>query len=180
MTRTPPLQADVYALARDRGEMAGELPLAALPRLAESLLSADGGMHWRIRGEVDARGRPGAVLQLEARLPMECQRCGGRVEFELRRDARFRFVADEARLGTEPDDDDEVDVIVGSQHMALVPWIEDEAILSLPLVPRHDAADPQCRTAVPLGAADGGLATEAARPNPFSVLAGLKPGSGRN
>lgn len=181
MTQTPPLQADVFTLARDRGEIAGELPLATLPRLAPMLLSTDGALRWRIRGEVDDRGRPGAAMHLEAALPMECQRCGGRVDVALLRDAHFRFVADEAQLGTAPDEDDDVDVIVGSQRMELVPWIEDEAILSLPLVPRHDAADPQCRPAVPLGAVAGeAVAAEAARPNPFSVLAGLKPGGKPN
>jgi len=181
MTRNPPLQADVFALARERREIAGELPLAALPRLAESLLSTDGALRYRIRGEVDDRGRPGAAMHLVARLPMECQRCGGPVDIDLRRDARFRFVADEAQLGAEPDDDDDVDVIVGSQRMELVPWIEDEAILSLPLVPRHEAGDPQCRPAVPLSATAGEPASaEAVRPNPFSVLAGLKPGGKSN
>lgn len=180
MTRTPPLQADVFALSHDRREVAGELPLAALPRLSPSLLATDGALSWRIRGEVDDRGRPGAAMHLQAVLPMECQRCGGRVDVELLRDARFRFVADEAQLGTEPDDDDDVDVVVGSPRMELVPWIEDEAMLSLPLVPRHDSADPRCRPAVPLGAVAGETAAAEARPNPFSVLAGLKPGGKPN
>jgi len=181
MSQMPPLRTDVFALARDRREIAGELPLAALPRLAASLLSTDGVLRYRIRGEIDARGRPCAAMHLAARLPMECQRCGGRVDVDLDRDARFRFIADEAQLGTAPDEDDDVDVIVGSQRMDLAPWIEDEAILSLPLVPRHEAGDPLCRPAVPLGAAAGETgAADTGRPNPFAALAGLKPGGKPN
>ena len=54
--------------------------------------------------------------------------------------------------------------------MALLPWIEDEAILSLPLVPRHD----DC--ASPL-AGEGEPAPER-RQSPFAALAGLKRGHG--
>lgn len=179
MSRNPPPQTDVFVLARERRTIDGELPLADMPRLAASLLSTDGVLTYAIRGEVDDRGRPGAGMHLRATLPMECQRCGGRVDIVLDRDARFRFVADEEQLGATPDDDDDVDVIVGSPRMELVPWIEDEAILSLPLVPRHEADDPHCHPAVPLGtgAVDEVLS---GRPKPFSVLAGFKSGSKPN
>lgn len=174
MTRNPSLQADVFALARERRAIDGELPLADLPRLAASLLSTDGRLRYRIRGEIDERGRAGAAMHLHALLPMECQRCGARVDILLDRSARFRFVADEQQLGATPDDDDDVDVIVGEPHMDVVPWMEDEAILSLPLVPRHDPDDPACRPAMALGAGDAPAAAEDARPNPFSLLTGLK------
>lgn len=179
MTRHSPPHADVFALARDHGTLDGTLPFAELPRLAASLLSTDGALAYAIRGEVDDRGRPGAAMHLDATLPMECQRCGGRVDVALDRDARFRFVADDEQLGATPDDEDEVDVIVGSPRMELVPWIEDEVILSLPLVPRHEPGDPLCRPAVPLGAG-GAEDGNVGRPNPFSVLAGLKPGDKPN
>ncbi len=180
MTRTRSLQADVFALARERASLAGVLPFADMPRLAASLLASDGELAYAVDGEVDDRGRPGAAMHLCATLPMECQRCGGRVDVALDRDARFRFVADEDELGTTPDDDDEIDVIVGSPRMDLVPWIEDEAILSLPLVPRHADGDPHCRPAAPLGAVAAAEEAANVRPNPFSVLAAIRPGSKPN
>jgi uncharacterized protein len=52
--------------------------------------------------------------------------------------------------------------------MDIAAWVEDEAILSLPLVPRHD----DCHTRLPAE-----VASEAAeRPKPFAVLADLKAG----
>jgi uncharacterized protein len=163
----PPI-VDVFELARERGVVEGELVLDTLPRLALSLVRADGALHFCIRGEVDAHGHPGAEMQLHADLVLQCQRCNEELKYELRRTARFRFVASEEDLAAIPIVDDDVEVIVGSHAMAVAPWVEDEAILSLPLVPRHDECRPEY--------ADETEATHAEpdRPHPFAVLAGLK------
>lgn len=172
MSSVTPLLVDAYELARERRTIEGDLALADLKRLAASLLRAEGSLQYRIRGEFDGQRRPGAEMNLSATLLLECQRCNQALEFPLRRNAHFRFVTSEEELNALPLDDDEVDEVVGSQHMDIAAWIEDEAILSLPLVPRHD----DCRPAVPLvGAPEGDDAVEK-RPNPFAALASLKAG----
>ncbi len=66
----------------------------------------------------------------------------------LERDVPFRFVHDEQELNALPIEDDEVEDVVGSPATDLLAWVEDEAILSLPLVPRHeDCAVPLRRRA---------------------------------
>jgi uncharacterized protein len=167
VARTP-LVVDVFELARQRGTVQGALPLAELPRLAASLVRSDGAIRFKVDGLVDDRGQPGAQMWLESDLVLECQRCGGETVFQLRREVRFRFVADEEQLNQLPIDDDDVEEIVGSHHMNVAAWVEDEAILSLPLVARHE----HCR---PLGEAVPSAApAREARPNPFAVLARLK------
>ncbi len=100
-------------------------------------------MKYRIAGRLDDRGRPGATLSLTGQLELECQRCGAPFAFRLERDAVFRFVASEEELNAVPiDDDEEAEAIVGGHSADLVAWIEDETILSLPLVPRHDDCKP--------------------------------------
>lgn len=163
-----PLTADVFELARERRTIEGELPLSALPRLASSLRRSDGQLAYRVRGMVDERGHPGAQMQLAADLVLECQRCSQELAHRLQRAAQFRFVGSEEELNALPVEDDEVDLVVGARHMDIAAWVEDEAILSLPLVPRHD----NCRPAIPLAAADSGEK----RPNPFAALAELKTG----
>ena len=120
---------------------------------------------------MDERGRAGATMTLRATLLLECQRCSEEMEFPLQRQARFRFVSTEEELNALPIEDDETEVVVGSRQMDVATWIEDEAILSLPLIPRHDF----CRPAAEKGA---GTATEqgSERPNPFAALAALKEG----
>ena len=109
-------------------------------------------------------------MKLSARLPLLCERCNEPMLFPLEREVAFRFVGDERELNALPIEDVEVEEVVGSASMALLPWIEDEAILSLPLVHRHD----DC--ALPLGG-EGEPAQER-RPSPFAALAGLKRGHG--
>lgn len=172
MPSVTPFLVDVYELARERRTIEGDLALADLKRLAASLLRTEGSLRYRIRGEIDERGRPGAEMHLSATLWLECQRCTQELDFPLRRDAHFRFVSSEEELNALPIDDDDVDEILGSQHMDIAAWIEDEAILSLPLVPRHD----DCRPAVPLVATPEGVDGGEKRPNPFAALASLKAG----
>jgi len=162
---------DVFQLARERATIEGELRLADLPRLASSLLSQQGSLRYRIRGEVDERGRPGATMELQATLLLECQRCTADLAFPLRREARFLFVSDEEELNALPIEDDEVDVVLGSRQMDVANWIEDEAILSLPLIPRHGT----CRPPATKDAAAAATEPPAARPSPFAALAALKP-----
>ena len=161
------MPVDVFELAARRESVRGEIELARLPRLAGSLLSTAGALHYEVRGLIDADGHPGADLSLRGRLLLECQRCNAPFEFVLERETRFRFVRSEAELDALPLEDDEADVILGSQAMDLPGWIEDEAILSLPLVPRHESCSP----------VDGKSAQTvptAQRPSPFAVLAALK------
>jgi len=173
MPAVKPLLLDVFELARERRTLEGEVALAELPRLAASLLKAEGGrLQYRIRGAVDERGRPGAEMSLSACLPLECQRCNRELAYSLKRDAHFRFVASEEELNALPIEEDDIDVIVGSRYLDVAAWIEDEAILSLPIVPRHD----DCRPAASVAAAPAVSNGEGERPNPFAVLAGLKSG----
>ena len=109
-------------------------------------------------------------MTLSGHLTLRCERCNEPMRFELARKVPFRFVGDERELNALPIEDDEMEVVVGSSGMALLPWIEDEAILSLPLVPRHE----DCGLPLP-GIADR---VESGRPNPFAALAGLKRGDG--
>jgi uncharacterized protein len=177
MTPRSPSYIDVFELARDRATIEGSLPLASLPRLAAALAPPDGELRYRIQGELDERGRPGARMHLLGDLVLECQRCNKPYTFRLERDAQFRFVDSEEELNALPVEDDEVDVVVGERRMDVSTWIEDEAILSLPLIPRHEWGDTACRPEVELGAGEESSKDTIGREHPFAVLAGLKPGS---
>jgi uncharacterized protein len=161
---------DAFRLARTQETLRGEATMAQLPRLAQSVLDPAARVTYEIAGRIDSEGHPGAVMKLRAQLPLRCERCNEPMPFPLEREVAFRFFSDERELNALPIEDVEVEDVVGSASMALLPWIEDEAILSLPLVPRHD----DC--AVPL-ASEGEPASER-RPSPFAALAGLKGGRG--
>jgi uncharacterized protein len=91
------------------------------------------------------------------------------VDVPVHIDRSFRFVESEAQAELEDDESSE-DVLVLSQDFDLVGLIEDEVLMDLPVVPRHET----CPVAIKLLAADPDFEDTPAKPNPFAVLAGLK------
>jgi uncharacterized protein len=164
---TATLTINSFDLARRKARIEGEFSIASLPRVASTLAGTEGALEYSVEGWVDAEGHPGGTLNLKANLPLICQRCGESMDWDLDRSARFRFVREEGELDQVPLDDDELDAVVGAEAMDAVAWIEDEVLLSMPLVPRHT----ECRPA-------GTEAIDGGRPHPFAALAALKHGSG--
>ena len=175
-----PLKLDVAAFAADHAELAGEWPLATMPRLQESTVEDEAPpapVHWRVQGELrELSGGTAEVwlhLRADARLSLCCQRCLGPVQDTVAVERSLRFVADEqqaAALDAELEDD----VLSLERVTDLRELVEDELLLALPLVPRHA----ECPQPLPLPVDD--LQEEAVeeRPNPFAALAALKKKDG--
>ncbi len=176
MKNSNPMQVDVFELAKRGGSREGRLGLADLPRLAASQAPQAAEPHppapieFRFEGFTDERRRPSAHLSLHGEIDLPCDRCGKPIRWTVRVDARYFFVRGEDELARLPVDESEEEPLLGSTRFDLHELIEDEAILALPMSPRHDA----CDLAVPLPAPDEPPA-EAVRPNPFAQLQKLKP-----
>jgi uncharacterized protein len=101
-------------------------------------------------------------------LSLVCQRCLGPIQTQLDIQRSFLFVAGE-QAAAEQDADSEEDVLALTHALDLRELVEDELLLALPLVPRHQI----CLQPLPLGT-DEESAEQ--RPNPFAALAALKRG----
>ena len=170
VTFRPSPTIDSFAFARGGRRIEGNVAVAQLPRLGELLTeyvtTSEGALHYKIEGLIDDDGHPAADLHLDGQLNLICQRCNAPLAFRINRTTRFRFVATEEELNSLPIEDDEIDAVVGSRNMSILDWVEDEAILSLPLVPRHDGC------AAPLSSDD--VQNPAPASNPFAVLLALR------
>jgi len=175
MTQKPldPLHLDVAALAADGGEQAGQWPLAMLPRLSESALpteTPDARVQWHVRGEArPIVGGPAEIwlhVAADVRLALCCQRCLGPVFETVGVDSALRFVHGENQAAA-LDGELEDDVLALERFTDLCALIEDELLLVLPLVPRHDV----CPSPLPVPD-DAPVVDDA--PHPFAALAGLK------
>jgi uncharacterized protein len=175
-----PAKLDVAAFAAAAGELDGRWPLAQFERLmaaAANDASALGGIvvNWRARGE--RRSMRGGVhgddrqvwlhLVASTGLPLECQRCLEPVEVKIEIERSFLFVHGET-MAAQLDADTEDDVLALTRALDLRELIEDELLLALPLVPRHDA----CPKPLPVPHDEADPAD--APPHPFSALATLK------
>ncbi len=167
---------DVKAFAQAGAKLAGHDSLLKYERLALEAkgLHPDLLVDWQAEGELRAAlGGMSQVwlhLKVRASFPMECQRCLTPVDIPLEVDRAFRFVADEATAEA-LDDESEEDLLAMSREFDLRELIEDELLMALPVVPKHD----ECPTAVPLASSDDDFEeASAVKPNPFAALAGLR------
>lgn len=170
-----PLRLDVEGFARQSGHLDGVWPLASLARLTALLAGPPAPRHevaWQADGE--SRERTGTQSELWLRLravvalTLACQRCLGPAEVPLVVDRRIRFVQDEATAAA-LDAELEDDVLVLTRSLDLRALVEDELLLALPLVPRHE----RCRAGVPMPARSGEIVPD---DSPFAALAALKKG----
>lgn len=166
---------DVKAFAQTEGALEGASPLTQWTRLSLEQVPGDlqaGAVRWRLEGyAVPVAGGADEIwldLDAEVDLPMQCQRCLKPVLTTVVAERSFRFVADEATAAA-LDDEAEEDILVLSRDLDALALVEDELIMALPLVPRHEV----CPEALPMVAGDP-LVQEEVRPHPFAALAGLK------
>jgi len=155
-----PAVIDGLAFARSAGVLKGRLGMDSLPRLAQSGCSG-AALDFILSGEINERGKPGLRLAVTGSVRLECQRCLGEVEWPLRIETQLELAAAEAEMLAA---DDDIDRVVAGHDMNVAALVEDELILALPMVPKHE----RCQAAA---GADGD-----SKPSAFQVLAALKKG----
>jgi uncharacterized protein len=158
---------DVFELARQSRRVEAQLSLDRMPRLASMVAGATGPVRIWLAGRIDEMGRGAAVLGLRAELVLVCDRCGRSVNWALDAQAGFFFVDSEEELNAQPITVDGDEALLGGSHFDWWELAEDQAILGLPISPRHSECD--------LPAQAGWQEFEEIR-RPFSVLAPLKKG----
>lgn len=163
-----PLLVDVVAFVKSgRAEHRTEA-VSQFPRLAEEVFAGKPSVRWSVSGELrDASGQaqePWLHVQAIAQLPMQCQNCLEQVQVDLQVGRWIRFAKDEARALLE-DETSEEDVLALSDSFDLRSLVEDELLMALPMVPRHEHCAME----------RGGVAGHAqALEHPFAALAAWK------
>jgi uncharacterized protein len=176
-----PEKLDLAAFIQDGASLQGEWLAASLERLADAAAPdapAQGwpALRWSLQGETrqPKGGKAQSWLRVtaEAQVALTCQRCLKPVEERIDVDCWLRFVDTEAEAAALDADSDD-DVLAMPRHLDARELIEDELLLALPLVPRHEV----CPEPLPQPDDDEPAAEEEAeRPNPFAALAALKRG----
>lgn len=151
---------DGLQFARKAEVRQGWLNLANLPRLAEMPCSTEG-LAYQVSGAVNAEGKPCLRVGISGLLQLVCQRCLGPLPHQVV--VSVELVLSENLREIEEADDD-VNRVLATREMDVAPLIEDEVILSLPIVPRHE----NCAWAA--------VAEPEVRESAFGVLANWKRG----
>jgi uncharacterized protein len=158
---------DGFEFCRLKERREGEIAVSDLNRLADELVNQSGLLHWSLQGGTDQVGHPQLTLSVAGVVQLRCQRCLAPIAFTIASESVLILANDEssadeidALLG-----DDTIDVIVGSKTLDIVGLIEDEALLALPLAPKHVT----CPDQVALDALQN-----VKKDSPFTVLKNLK------
>jgi uncharacterized protein len=162
------LVIDSLKFAANGDCVTGRLSLAAMPRLADALVDTAGSLDCRIgsfRGEGGLDGKMGLILQVSGRLWLHCQRCLGKVAFDCVIDSRLLLVPEGVVWSEDELESEDYDAIPAEHELDVMALVEDEVLLALPLVPRHE----DCQAP-----ATGVQEAEERAASPFAVLAGLK------
>jgi uncharacterized protein len=159
----------------------GFLSLDDLPRVAleAATRSQDDGFEWAVNtffdGVTGGEPRLKMNLTLKGQMHLICQRCMQPCLVEIEESRQFVFLANEALADAFPMEDDALEPLVASSQFDLLGTIEDEILLSLPLIPKHPEGVCE-RSALGSGADDPLNQGEALKKpdNPFNILKNMK------
>lgn len=155
------LVIDSAKFTRDKAILKDSLPVTALTRVADSLCSQQGVIHYQVQGGIDALSRPTLTLKVKGTLDMLCQRCLMSMPLVVAIDTMVTLFMSEEAIDAAEMDDPDIDGILFTEKLDVAVLIEDELILALPYASMHQ----ECNT---------DKIVKADKPNPFSVLAALK------
>ena len=153
---------DAFEFSRSNGHRDGVTPVAEMSRLNQDCADQSGEIAWAVDGASHKAGYPQLTLSVSGTVKLVCQRCLTPFSYEMDSSTVLVLGKDDEHADEieETLDDESIDVIVGSRTCDLRELIEDEALLALPQVPKHDV----CPDTTVLDT------LKAQKPSPFAVL----------
>jgi uncharacterized protein len=150
-----------------------DLPEQPVVRQLSDMPSDGRGVVWfEVDVVAEVGRRPRLSLKVQARLHLTCQRCLQAMLFNADERAMFEVgLASRAESGSgdigEQADLEQPEELLVEDEFDLAGLIEDQLILAVPYVPRHEF----CETTAPASSDE----TDTEKVSPFRVLGGLKP-----
>jgi uncharacterized protein len=161
------LVIDAFEFCRLKERLEGETAVADLKRLAADCVRPATILRWSLVGGANALGYPQLTMSVAGTVQVMCQRCMTPYDYSFDSESVLVLAKSEEQADEieEAIADDTIDVIVGSKTMNVMELVEDEALLALPLSPRHEV----CPDTTALDAVN-----ERKQPSPFDVLKNIK------
>ena len=132
---------DPFKFAAEGQSISGEVPLADLGRLSDVLVDRQGKASYSVTGEFGRDRQARLRVKASGMLPVQCQRCLGRMEWPLDIERVLELVRKGQPIPDEELENDEFDAIEATADMDVLAVIEDEVVLAMPIAPRHEHCD---------------------------------------
>ena len=165
-----PLAVDAIRTAQKRLDYSGIYSPGQVTRLAASVVSVDSDVQTSLSFDIDNLRLAVINGQSDVTVTLECQRCGKTFEHQVYAKYCFSPVRNDEQAEALPEAYEPIEVDEFGE-VDLLAMIEDEIILSLPVVPVHESEHCEVSDA---DMVFGKLPAEVEKPNPFAVLASLK------
>ncbi|KAA8730266.1 MAG: 23S rRNA accumulation protein YceD [Ewingella americana] len=165
-----PLAVDAVRTAQKRLDYSGVYTPDQVTRVAASVVSVDSDVETSLSFNIDNQRLAVIEGKSAVLVTLECQRCGKTFEHQVHTTYCFSPVRNDEQAEALPEAYEPIEVDDFGE-VDLLAMIEDEIILSLPVVPVHESEHCEVSDA---DMVFGKLPEEAEKPNPFAVLASLK------
>ncbi len=167
MSAAFPETVDAWRMVASTRHFHGSLPIAALPRLCESLANPAGQLRYELEFGRDGLGVAFLAMRVEGALSLICQRTLEAFEWPVSMSAQLGLIRHEADESGLPPGYEAL--LVGEGELRLSDVIEDELMLALPIVPTKPGADDAEEIVYSTENAEA-----RAREHPFAALASIK------
>ena len=165
-----PLTIDAQRAAQKNLDYVGSYTPEQVARIAESVVSVDSDVESKLSFKIDNQRLTVIEGHSEVDVTLQCQRCGKNFKHHVYVSYCFSPVVSDEKAEALPEQYEPVYVDEFGE-INLLGMLEDEIILSLPVVPVHDSEHCEVSEA---DMVYGELPPEVEKPNPFAVLASLK------
>jgi uncharacterized protein len=162
-----PEHIDPFRYAEQGLGLDGILKVSEMQRLAASLVDKNAIVNVNLQFGIDEQKMTYLNGHLETSLSLQCQRCMEPLVYEIMSDFSLGVVSTLDEANSLPEQYEPAMAVEG--NLALRDLIEDEIILNLPIIPKHEPE--QCKVKLPL--VDSGW-EQGKGENPFQVLESLK------
>lgn len=165
-----PDKIDPWKLATASGRLEGEIPLERMPRLTSMLSNTGGQIKVVLKAGIDEQGIRFLKGRIDTAVVLRCQRCLEPVQLPLGFDFQLGIIVSESQAPNLPADYEPL--LASEDGVVISELVEDELILALPLVARHEDMS-QCQALGFVSPGKGMSTEQEERVNPFAALSTL-------
>lgn len=159
-----PSKLDPFRFADHGTRVNGSLSIKNMLRLCPSLASDEGTVDIDAHFGVDEQGIRFLRGHMQTQVVLQCQRCLESFKYEIKSDLVLGMVQTEEAADKLPESYDPL--VIKENELLIQDVVEDELIVSLPLVSMHEEND--CKVVLPLIAESNGISPE--KESPFKVI----------
>ncbi|WP_020559348.1 YceD family protein [Thiofilum flexile] len=169
-----PVEINPFRYVEQRRELSGIMPLREMSRLVEMALDSSGDFQVELVFSLSETHLPMVKGSVQGQIQVECQRCLQPMTLTINHPIEVVFTRSET--DRRPEEAGYESWVVEDDSLYLRDFVEDELLLAMPLIPRHDS----CQPLKPLieGYEDDAVNNESdpteEKKNPFAVLKNWK------